>query len=459
MSLRVRLMVLSSAWLVLILVLFSTFLYWFVINITTKSEKELMLAKAKSILENKQVLDPKNWRSPNKLFAEFHVSDEMIRIVGMDGKVKVQLLNNEMIALKPPQVVDRRMFLIKRIDRLRYMYVLVPIQTQSEQIGVLEIGRMLHRWNDYMDVLLSAIVLASVGAVMISVIGSFFYSRFIFLPLRQLYTTMQMIQQSGTFRMLDEEFTNKTDELGKIGATFNEMIARLEEQVLKQKRFVADASHELRTPLTIIASYADMLRRWGSNDPALRAEAVEAIQDEANRLKGLVEALMQLADTEREDRLKPQQMDMLAVIRSAAAAMEIGFQRNIEVECEEQSIPMIGDPEKLRQLLIILLDNAVKYSSKPVLIRVVREEKHVKFEVKDRGIGFEERELPYIFDRFYRVDHARERHTGGFGLGLSIAKNIVSRHAGKIVIRSRLGAGTRVTVTIPLGSSNGMSSP
>ncbi|MDF2657298.1 MAG: hypothetical protein K0Q94_89 [Paenibacillus sp.] len=458
MSLRVRLMVLSSAWLVFILVLFGGFLYWFVINITTKSEKELMLTKAKSILENKQVLDPKNWRSPNKLFAEFHVSDEMIRIVGMDGKVKVQLLNNEAIALKPPQVVDRRLFLIKRIDRLRYMYVLVPIQTQNEQIGVLEIGRLLHRWNDYMDVLLSAIVLASVGAVMISVIGSFFYSRFIFLPLRQLYNTMHMIQQSGTFRKLDDGFTNKTDELGKIGTTFNEMIARLEEQVLKQKRFVVDASHELRTPLTIIASYADMLRRWGGKDPALRDEAVEAIQDEANRLKGLVEALMQLADTEREDRLKPQPMDMLAVIRAAAAAMEIGFQRRIEVECEAKSIPMTGDPEKLRQLLIILLDNAVKYSSKPVRIRVASHEQTVRFEVEDRGIGFEEKELPYIFDRFYRVDHARERHTGGFGLGLSIAKNIVSRHGGTIAVRSRLGAGTRVAVSIPL-DSGGLTAP
>ncbi|MEF3308136.1 HAMP domain-containing histidine kinase [Paenibacillus sp. GYB004] len=458
MSLRVRLMVLSSAWLVFILVLFGGFLYWFVINITTKSEKELMLTKAKSILENKQVLDPKNWRSPNKLFAEFHVSDEMIRIVGMDGKVKVQLLNNEAIALKPPQVVDRRLFLIKRIDRLRYMYVLVPIQTQNEQIGVLEIGRLLHRWNDYMDVLLSAIVLASVGAVMISVIGSFFYSRFIFLPLRQLYNTMHMIQQSGTFRKLDDGFTNKTDELGKIGTTFNEMIARLEEQVLKQKRFVVDASHELRTPLTIIASYADMLRRWGGKDPALRDEAVEAIQDEANRLKGLVEALMQLADTEREDRLKPQPMDMLAVIRAAAAAMEIGFQRRIEVECEAKSIPMTGDPEKLRQLLIILLDNAVKYSSKPVRIRVASHEQTVRFEVEDQGIGFEEKELPYIFDRFYRVDHARERHTGGFGLGLSIAKNIVSRHGGTIAVRSRLGVGTRVAVSIPL-DSGGLTAP
>jgi len=458
MSLRVRLMVLSSAWLVFILVLFGGFLYWFVINITTKSEKELMLTKAKSILENKQVLDPKNWRSPNKLFAEFHVSDEMIRIVGMDGKVKVQLLNDEAIALKPPQVVDRRLFLIKRIDRLRYMYVLVPIQTQNEQIGVLEIGRLLHRWNDYMDVLLSAIVLASVGAVMISVIGSFFYSRFIFLPLRQLYNTMHMIQQSGTFRKLDDGFTNKTDELGKIGTTFNEMIARLEEQVLKQKRFVVDASHELRTPLTIIASYADILRRWGGKDPALRDEAVEAIQDEANRLKGLVEALMQLADTEREDRLKPQAMDMLAVIRAAAAAMEIGFQRRIEVESEAKSIPMTGDPEKLRQLLIILLDNAVKYSSKPVRIRVASEEQTVRFEVEDRGIGFEEKDLPYIFDRFYRVDHARERHTGGFGLGLSIAKNIVSRHGGTITVRSGLGAGTRVTVSIPF-DSGGMTAP
>ncbi|PYI54825.1 sensor histidine kinase [Paenibacillus flagellatus] len=450
MSLRVRLMVLSSVWLVFILVLFNTFLYWFVVNITTKSEKELMLGKARTILENRKVVEPQNWKSP-KLLEEYLTSDEMIRIVGMDGKVKLQLLydGNE-VARKPPIVIDRPYFAIKRIDRIRFLYVDVPILTKNGQVGVLEIGRELHRWNDYMDVLTSALVVTSVGAVVLSAIGSFFYSRFMFQPIRQLYTTMQLIQQSGTFRKLDGEFTAKADELGKLGVTFNEMIERLEELAAKQKRFVADASHELRTPLTIIESYASILKRWGLDDSELREEAVESILSETNRLKGLVGSLMQLADSERAESLKPEGIDLVKLIRSAAKHMEVGFHRDVAVESPADSVPMTGDPQKLRQLLLILLDNAIKYSSKPVTIRIKPEPESVRFEVVDRGVGLGENEKRHVFDRFYRVDQARTRQTGGFGLGLSIAKSIVNRHGGTIDIRSRPGVGTIVSVTLPI---------
>lgn len=448
MSLRLRLIVLSTAWLIFILVLFNTFLYWFIVNITVKSEKELLFGKAHSILESRRIHDPGYWSAPD-LLDEFLVSDEMIRIIGMDGAIKQELQSNEILVVQQPRVSTRETYTIKRIEKTRYLYVQVPIFAGNEQIGVLEIGRVLTKWSLYINVLTSALILMTIGAVVISVIGSFFYTRFLLHPLRQLNKTMQLIQQSATFRKLDKEFTARTDELGKLGITFNEMISRLEELVQKQKRFVADASHELRTPLTIIESYADMLKRWGSGDPEIRKEAIEAILEESNRLKGLVGSLMQLAESEREDWLQFAELDFLTVVRSAASAMEVAFDREVWVESDTDAVPVTGDPMKLKQLLLILLDNAIKYSSKPIRIRVVPGDDSVLIQVIDQGIGLEEHTLPFIFDRFFRTDRARTRQTGGFGLGLAIAKSIVDRHGGTIRMASRPGHGTVVSVTLP----------
>ncbi|MEF3301707.1 sensor histidine kinase [Paenibacillus sp. GYB003] len=453
MSLRIRLMALSSAWLVFILVLFSTLLYSFIASTTVKSEKELLFGKAQSILENKKVHNPRSW-SDTDLLDEFLVSDEMIRIIGMDGLVKLELQSNEILVVEPPHITTRESYSIKRIDQTRYLYVQVPIMAGSDQIGVLEIARKLTKWSLYINVLTTALVLMSIGAVVISALGSLFYSNFLFQPLRQLNSTMQLIQQSGTFRKLDDAFTARGDELGKLGVTFNEMISRLEEMVRKQKRFVADASHELRTPLTIIESYAGMLKRWGSEDPELRKEAIEAIMEESNRLKGLVGSLMQLAESEQEDWLKTDPVELMAIIRSAASQMQVAFNRTIRVESRHDAVPITGDTEKLKQLLIILLDNAIKYSSKPIRIRVGVQDDLVRVKVIDQGIGMEESTLPFLFDRFFRTDLARTRQTGGFGLGLSIAKSIVERHGGAIRIESREGRGTTVIVTLPRSSDS-----
>ncbi|MDF2670848.1 MAG: two-component system sensor histidine kinase, partial [Paenibacillus sp.] len=293
MSLKVRLMVLSSIWLVLILVLFNVFIYFFVVNITTKSEKELMLNKASAILEKKDLLDPIHWSDPS-LLEEFLVTNEMIRIIGRMGTIQLQVYTDRLLTEKPVEWRTSYHMKIVRINKRRNLFVQVPILAGNEQVGMLEIGRTMRLWNEYMDVLLSALTITSFGAVALSIIGALFYSRFIFLPLRHLLITMQIIQESGTFRKLNLDYTSRGDELGELSVTFNDMIEKLEEHFLLQQQFIADASHELRTPLTIIESYTNMLNRWASKDPILRQEALDAIMAETKRLKGLIQSLMQL---------------------------------------------------------------------------------------------------------------------------------------------------------------------
>lgn len=445
MSLKVRLMVLSSVWLVLILVLFNVFLYYFVVNITTKSEKELMLNKANAILEKKDLLDPTLWNKTKQL-EEFLVTNEMIRIIGRTGNIQLQVYTDPKLTEKPIEWRETYNVQIVVIDKQRYLYVQVPMLAGNEQVGMLEIGRTMRLWNDYMNVLLSALMITSLGAVALSLIGGLFYSRFIFLPLRHLLTTMQMIQKSGTFRKLDIEYTSRNDELGRLSITFNEMISKLDEDFLRQQQFIADASHELRTPLTIIESYANMLTRWASHDPKLRQEAFEAIISETRHLKGMVQSLMQLVDPDIRETTRFQEVDLTGLSVNVASSMGHSFDREIGIQGVETRLYVQGDPEKLRQLLIIILDNAIKYSAKPIQIRLNENTGMVSVQISDRGIGIPASEIPHVFDRFYRVDKARARQSGGVGLGLAIAKRIVQLHNGKLDIESEEGVGTTITI-------------
>lgn len=446
MSLKVRLMVLSSIWLVLILVLFNVFLYFFVVNITTKSEKELMLNKANTILEKKDLLDPTLWNNA-KLLEEFLVTNEMIRIIGRTGTIQLQVYTDPKLTEKPVEWHKNYHFQIAVINKQRYLYVQVPMLAGNEQVGVLELGRTMRLWNEYMDVLLSALMITSLGAVALSIIGGLFYSRFIFLPIRHLLTTMQIIQKSGTFRKLDIDYTSRNDELGKLSITFNEMISKLEEDFMRQQQFIADASHELRTPLTIIQSYANMLTRWASHDPLLRQEAFEAIISETKRLKGMVHSLMQLVDPDLYKPIHFQEVDLEILTASVATSMELSFDREIQMQVAGTPLLVQGDPEKLRQLLIILIDNAIKYSAESIQVSLKKLEGTVRIRIADRGIGIEASEIPHIFDRFYRVDKSRMRQSGGVGLGLAIAKRIVQLHNGKLDIESAVEVGTAITIS------------
>jgi two-component system, OmpR family, sensor histidine kinase ArlS len=315
--------------------------------------------------------------------------------------------------------------------------------------------------------LASGTVIAIFFAVGVAVL----YVRWIYKPVGLLAGKMEEIEKSGAFGRLVGKFASGEDEFGRLGGTFNRMMSRLEDNYLRQRHFVQDASHELRTPLTVIASYAGMLRRWGGDDRKLREEAVTAIEQESERLLHLVKNLLQSAD---EDEETPKAafavLDLLELAVQTAHELFLSFERTITV----QPLPgqaalapspdkdsaaagaaadfrLEGDREKLKQLLIILLDNALKYSSEPVdlLLRAEPDKDRIILSVKDRGVGIAPEHISRLFDRFYRVDEARTRRTGGSGLGLSIARRIVAEHRGEIAVESEPGQGTVVTVRLP----------
>lgn len=229
----------------------------------------------------------------------------------------------------------------------------------------------------------------------------------------------------------------------------------------RQLEFVADASHELRTPLSVIQSSVEALEleHTGETDPFVR-KLTNHMKDEVKRMAKLTGDLLTLARSDSPDQEpRREELDLAVLTGGVADAMlPVAEAKGIRlVTAIPSSIPATGDPERLKQLVYILLDNAVKYtpSGGTVTVQTAAEgkavgKKHAVLTVKDTGIGISPEDQPRIFDRFYRADKSRSRHSGGYGLGLSIASSIVQAHHGRIRVFSTPGEGSTFTVELPL---------
>ncbi|MBD0382426.1 sensor histidine kinase [Paenibacillus sedimenti] len=451
MSLRLKITLWVIAGLMLILFFSFTFVYYMFIRVTTNGEVELLKEKARTLLLRDLPNHPEYWRNHSQL-DEFLIPQEMLRYITPDSEVLYQIYSDEKLLRYSPAYINKETITTETARDGIFIFLRVPVFEQGHQVATLEIGRSLKKLGEYSNILISILLLTSAGTLIVALICGYLYTNVIFRPLHQLIGTMQNIEKSGSFRRIELPAKPTNDELTMLGATFNRMIDRLEETFEKQEKFIADASHELRTPLTIIESYASLLRRWAFRDDKLREEALEAIQSETAQLKVLTQNLLALTDTERENCEQSVTFDLLRLAEQTAASLRVTSGRTIEVRVspEMKELHMSGNPPKIKQLLIILLDNALKYSKHDVIINIEDEDPNlVKLQIIDRGIGIAEKDLPHLFDRFYRADKARNRKLGGVGLGLAIAHNIVMKHQGTIELQSRAGEGTTAIIKLP----------
>ncbi len=229
-------------------------------------------------------------------------------------------------------------------------------------------------------------------------------------------------------------------------------IRQLEE---KQRQFISSVSHELRTPLTSIIGYSDMLERRGIENFELVKKSVSLIKKEGNRLLRLVNDLLDLSRLENmEFDLIKSQVDLLQLLDDVVNQMRIkGKKYNNEIHFNFSPLPKInGDYDRLKQIFINIIDNAIKYSNPGNIIQVYtgQKENYVEVSIRDFGSGMSKEELDKIFEPFYRVDKVRSRTLGGSGLGLAIVKELVEKHGGTIEVESEIDEGTLVTIKLPI---------
>src|SRR3972149_8586291 len=285
-----------------------------------------------------------------------------------------------------------------------------------------------------------------VGGTVVAAAGSYAVADRALRPVAQMTQTARAIAVSrGVARRL--EGPDRRDELGRLAGAFNEMLDSLEEAYRLQQRFVADAAHELRAPLTAILGNLDILSRTPGMPAEERAEAVAYADAEARRLSRIVGELLTLARADAGQTLERHSveldrvlLDALSEVRQLSAGQRLGLGHFDPVMVQ-------GDPDRLKQLVVNLLDNGLKYTPAAAAITVDLKSGADKavLTVRAAGLGISAEDIPHVFGRCYRADRARSRDPGGGGLGLAIVKWIVEQHEGEISVGSHLEHGTTAT--------------
>jgi len=329
-----------------------------------------------------------------------------------------------------------------------------PIRSGTTIVGYIEAITSLGRVDDSIKAIQELFWATGLFGMFIALGGSLLVSAQTLRPIGKMGRTAQLIALSHDFSQRIET-PRRLDELGHLAVTFNNMLKSLEEAYCTQQRFIADASHELRAPLTAIQGNLELLHRQQNVMTATdKAEALTEASRETARLARLVSDLLVLARADAGVNLTRQSVSLDEVVLeifNQARHLARG-QRFVLKPFEPISIA--GDEDRLKQLLLILLDNALKYTPPEGQVTLglkrLDKAKEAQITVSDTGVGISATDLPHVFERFYQADPARSRDPGGTGLGLPIAKWITEQHGGRIEISSEPGKGTTIVVCLPL---------
>lgn len=301
------------------------------------------------------------------------------------------------------------------------------------------------RFLDALNVILVVIALLSLG---FSILAGWLLSRQISRPMTDIVHLATQISE-GNYGIQSETETD-TIELHELVTAVNHMSDSLRRQEDLRKQLTTDVAHELRTPLTSVASYLEAMME-GVWEPT--PERLRSCHEEIGRISALVAELEKLAQVENDNgRRSVEQIDLLAIAGIAADTFTAeAMKRNINIQVDGSSSVIPGDRDRIHQVITNLLSNAIKFSKDGghVQVSVTDHEKHGTLTVQDDGIGIPEKELSLVFERFYRTDKSRNRKTGGAGIGLTIAKSIVTAHGGTLEVQSTLNQGSVFTVTLP----------
>ncbi len=380
-------------------------------------------------------------------------TDGMIRIINNNNSIIFTSTKNAEYAEIKTQFTNNQTERIVNKNKTYFAVTTIPVIWHTGDVVTLELTENIQSTFAILQILRFILVTASI----IIIIPTFFAGRLlaniILNPIQSLIITMEEIRENGELKNIVLKETKK-DEIYQLGTTFNNMISILKRQFNQQKQFVSDASHELKTPLTVIESYANMLKRWGMKREDVLQEAVEAIHSESIRMKEMTNQMLELAKDDGGWKGDRNHLNLLTICQQSARKMEMTYNRKILVKNDEENIWMYGDEKQIKQVLFILLDNAIKYSSDIINLNVKKSNTSVLVEVADKGIGINLEEQDLIFERFYRVDKARNREMGGTGLGLAIAKKIMESHKGTIEVKSDIGKGTKIICQFPVNNTH-----
>lgn len=468
-SIRFRLTLWYALALAVILTASGVFWFWYLGQESGKHLDERMsivAANAVSLIEF-QLADA-DWQSPadaqlcERIDELTHRQrwDELVQLWDSQGELVCSTESAEFWHLSPQrddlllalhgELVYRDVFLAGQPIRT----LLYPTTKHTRFVGAVLVASRQSEMHAALAKLRLLLLTFSPITLLLMSIGGWFLAGRTISPVTRISRSMQRINAESLDQRLP--VSSAGDEISELAETFNGLLARLQDSFRKIRQFSGDASHELRTPLTILKGETEVALRW-ARSPVEYRNALHSNLEEINRMERIIEDLLQLAKSDAgELQMEIEDLslsDLILEIFMQGRALAEGRQLEIEFKVEvDREIRIWGDALRLRQMFLNLIVNAIKYTPDPgwVDVCLATEGDNAVVRVIDNGIGIPAPQQAYIFDRFYRVDQARNRAVGGAGLGLSIVKRIVAAHAGQIEVTSEAGKGSIFTVTLPM---------
>ncbi|MFW5995653.1 MAG: sensor histidine kinase [Halanaerobiaceae bacterium] len=386
--------------------------------------------------------------------------NELWDISRTEGDIYFRILDHkqdvvvESTILKEIDIPVRDGYSKVNLDERQFVSRTIILTNFGSLNGYLQVVRDVTLENKFLDFLFTVLlVTGGVGSIVAIIIG-YFTTRKTLEPIEEITGTAQSLSVSDLGERLKIE--GPDDELTDLARTFNSMLARLEKSFARQQEFVSDASHELRTPVSVIQGYIDLLDRWGKHEEEVRDEAINAIKNEVSNINHLLENLLFLARGESDNVEINKERFVLNKILTEVIDETRMLADDIKINSQiAENIEFYGDRKMIKQLVRIFVDNSIKYTSAggEITVSLSQDKEKVEIIVADTGCGIPEKDVPHIFERFYRVDKSRSSFgkKGGSGLGLSIARWIIDVHEGEVKVDSRVGEGTKITVIFPRG--------
>ena len=319
------------------------------------------------------------------------------------------------------------------------------------QVRVLVVGESLNEAQESVERVLLLLLFAGPAALAATALGGWWLARKALRPVERMTSEAGQI---GIDRLSDRIAVPRVaDEVGRLAVTLNAMLDRLEQGVREKHRLIADASHELRTPLAVMRAEIDVSLRGDYLPPAACA-VLESAREEVDRMSRTVDNLLTLAQVD-EGRLEllVTPVSLIDAIDAAARPLRpLAAAKDVELTVDGESFEVQADPQRLHQALTNFVENAIKFTQPGGEVRVTtwRGRNEVGVTVTDNGPGMPAAARVHVFDRFYRVDHARGRGAGGSGLGLAICREVATAHGGRVWVDSEEGKGSEFSLALPL---------
>ena len=437
----------------------NTVQYFVVQNWMVKEQKESMSRDMNEALnyfiERESAFRPEELAAIRNYLNKTNAEHQLIRVLDDQGRTLIAVTDDlpELYWLEPAASGYTQ-----GVERVRHaggsLLVMRSPLTIFDFNGTVEMIRSVDDFDRLVGAVFRVMIAFGLGAIVVSAVVGWLLSRRFLKTLQAMADTIRSIKHDGMQARMQPQ--GSRDELSVLMLLFNDMMDEVERALEQQSRFVEDASHELRTPIAIIEGHLKLLRRWGKQDPAVLDESLAAATEELLRLKRLVEELLALTRVEKAAAADGTGDEAAAeeVVRSLIGKLAVVYPESVfhvrpGPGAERLSVAM---PEaQLGQVLLILLDNAVKHSASGEAVTVALEQKgsEASIAVADQGAGIPAADLPHVTERFYRADKSRGGTSRGYGLGLAIAKRIVEGRGGTIAIESREGRGTTVLIRLP----------